>query len=315
VLVLFVAFLAALVVGVLTASVAWRVPAVDVASPGGPVRRVGRALFRHRELAATLRRRTEPGAVTGLALSFGFVVVALGGVALVFQAYFTDLSNALVDMDRSVARWGAAQATGFSTSVLRAVTELGSTVPVIAIVVGVGLIEFQRVPSRALVPFLGLVVVGQNLIVNVIKEMVDRVRPDLDRLAAFSGPSFPSGHSATAAACFAALALLLGRRRSPAVQIALAGGAAAIAVAVAASRVLLGVHWLTDAIVGLAVGWTWFALCAIAFGGRLLHFGTPVEMAVRADEMVRDHGTHARPGEPTDQSELTPSSSTANRSV
>ena len=36
---------------------------------------------------------------------------------------------------------------------------------------------------------------------------------------------------------------------------------------------LLDVHWLTDVIGGLALGWAWFALCAIAFGGRLLRFG------------------------------------------
>jgi membrane-associated phospholipid phosphatase len=41
--------------------------------------------------------------------------------------------------------------------------------------------------------------------------------------------------------------------------------------------VLLGVHWVTDVAAGLALGWSWFALCAIAFGGRLLHFGAPLE--------------------------------------
>jgi undecaprenyl-diphosphatase len=46
--------------------------------------------------------------------------------------------------------------------------------------------------------------------------------------------------------------------------------AVAIAVAVGASRALLDVHWLSDVIGGLALGWGWFALCAIAFGGRLL---------------------------------------------
>ena len=48
---------------------------------------------------------------------------------------------------------------------------------------------------------------------------------------------------------------------------------------VAGTRVLLGVHWLTDVLAGLAVGWAWFALWSIAFGGRLLDFGAPAELA------------------------------------
>ncbi len=36
-------------------------------------------------------------------------------------------------------------------------------------------------------------------------------------------------------------------------------------MAIAATRVLLGVHWLSDVIAGLALGWAWFAACTIAF--------------------------------------------------
>ena len=60
--------------------------------------------------------------------------------------------------------------------------------------------------------------------------------------------------------------------------------AVGMAVAVATSRVMLGVHWLSDAIAGLAFGWAWFGACAIAFGGRLLRFGAPVETATKIVE-------------------------------
>ena len=53
--------------------------------------------------------------------------------------------------------------------------------------------------------------------------------------------------------------------------------------AIAATRVLLDVHWLSDVVAGLALGWAWFAACAIAFGGRLLRFGATAEAALQSE--------------------------------
>ena len=50
------------------------------------------------------------------------------------------------------------------------------------------------------------------------------------------------------------------------------------------SRVLLGAHWFSDVIGGLTLGWAWFAICAIAFGGRFLSFGEPADKAARVAE-------------------------------
>ena len=123
--------------------------------------------------------------------------------------------------------------------------------------------------------------VGDVLLVNTIKGILDRVRPTFDPIAERLGPSFPSGHSAAAAAFYAAAALVLARRRPPRVRALLAGGAVTIAVAVACSRVMLGLHWMSDVIAGLAFGWAWFGICAIAFGGRFLVLGAPVQQAAQ----------------------------------
>ena len=41
---------------------------------------------------------------------------------------------------------------------------------------------------------------------------------------------------------------------------------------------------MSDVIAGLAFGWAWFAICAIAFGGRFLVLGAPVEKAAELAE-------------------------------
>ncbi|MET0577433.1 MAG: phosphatase PAP2 family protein, partial [Ilumatobacteraceae bacterium] len=102
-----------------------------------------------------------------------------------------------------------------------------------------------------------------------------RDRPDVLQLVGAAGSSFPSGHSATAAATWSAVALILGRGQPRRTRALLAAGAAVIAVAVAISRTLLGVHWVTDVVAGLFVGWGWFLLVAIAFGGRAQRLGDP----------------------------------------
>jgi undecaprenyl-diphosphatase len=77
----------------------------------------------------------------------------------------------------------------------------------------------------------------------------------------------------------------------------LAGLAAGIAVAVAASRVLLDVHWLSDVIAGLALGWAWFAICGIAFGGRILRFGAAAETVAQVADATHaaEHAHRTRP--------------------
>lgn len=219
--------------------------------------------------------RMNPEELTGLALTVALIVVFAGGVLLGALAIVVRESHVLSGLDSAVADWGDDHANGASTSGLKLVTDLGETWMAIVVVALTGVIDFVRTRSRWTLPFLLAVLAGDKLLTDGLKSLVDRVRPAFNPVAHTLGPSFPSGHSSTAAAIWAAAALVawrwLGRRALP----ALAGGAVAVAVAVAASRVLLDVHWLTDVIAGLALGWAWFAACAIAFGRRMLRPGQP----------------------------------------
>ena len=224
-----------------------------------------------------LASRLDPEALTGLALTLALILLAAGGLVLAVLTFVLQRDPEAIALDASAANWGNRHATAFTTGVLDVFTDLGkpATIAVLAVVLAVE--ETIRTRSRWVAPFLLLVVAGNGMLTTTIKQLADRVRPEINPIAETLGPSFPSGHSSWSAAFFAAAALLLARGRGRRACSVLAGTAAGLAVAIAASRVLLGVHWLSDVIAGLALGWAWFAACAIAFGGRLLRFGAPAE--------------------------------------
>jgi membrane-associated phospholipid phosphatase len=183
-----------------------------------------------------------------------------------------------------VANWGDWHASPFSTDGLNAITHLGQPVVIAGLAAVLAVVETVRTRSRWVVPFLFVVVAGNGILTTTVKHIADRVRPALNPIAETLGPSFPSGHSSWSAAFFAAAALLLSRGRGAHARAGIAGIAAGLAVMVAGSRVLLDVHWLSDVIAGLALGSAWFAICAIAFGGRLLRFGAAADEAARVAE-------------------------------
>jgi undecaprenyl-diphosphatase len=253
-------------------------PVVEVAMEAG--RHAGGPAGRRALRAA----RLDPEKATGLALTLALLAILGGGVVLAVLAVVVRSTNVLAGVDGSAAAWGDRHASAWSHDGLTLVTDLGETWTVVVVAVAVALAEIARTRSRWVVAFLLAVLLGDKLLTEAIKQLVDRARPALEPVAATLGPSFPSGHTSTAAAAWAAFALVAGRWWGRRAWPALAGVAVGIAVGVAASRVLLDVHWLTDVLGGLALGWAWFAVCAIAFGGRVLHFGAAAQAAGRGEE-------------------------------
>jgi membrane-associated phospholipid phosphatase len=247
-------------------------------------------------LRAFVRSRLDAEVATGLGLTLALAAIVVAGLVVGLLAVAVTHVELLADIDSSAARWAHRDGGPRTRDVLDAVTTLATTPVVLALGVVVGLRELVRLPNRSIPAFLLLVTLGDSLITNVVKQIVGRARPDITPAAASLGPSFPSGHSSTAAAFYAALALLAARGRPGGVRALLAAAAVGIAVAVACSRVMLDLHWLSDVVAGLALGWGWFAACAIAFGGRLLRFGEPVEEAAGLRPgTLRGVGSRIRP--------------------
>jgi undecaprenyl-diphosphatase len=121
--------------------------------------------------------------------------------------------------------------------------------PLIAAVGAVFDRPWRGIPRAGLAAMSAVAAAG--LAVTVLKEAFDRARPPvgtpgIDAVGLLpASASFPSGHAATAFAAAVAVGLVHPRLRRPLV---------ALAVVVAASRVYLGVHYLTDVLVGSLLG-------------------------------------------------------------
>ena len=282
------------IAGFVGAIIARRWPAADPSAAA--TRALGSGSLRRGRIIHFMRARLDPAAATGLALTLTLAFVVGAGTVVGVLVYLLRTNPALAAADLRVALWGAAHATSFSTEAFRAITQLGATLTVV--IVGSVLAVVVALRSRRASPilFVALVLGGNTAIVNLIKVLVGRARPTVSVLTGFTGRSFPSGHSAAAAACYGAVALLLSLGWSSKHRAAAYGIAVAVAVAVACSRVFLGVHWVSDVVAGLAIGWSWLALCSIAFGGRSLRFGAAAQEAGLTDESSPTASTHGRSG-------------------
>ncbi len=276
-MVVVIAVIAGAVVGGAVALLARRWPAIAAPQVSAPT--IAEQDEQHPKFADHLRRRFDPKTETGVALTIATVVVGAAAIGIGLLFAMIRSKTGLERYDIRFAQYGADHATQWSTNAMRGISRFGGTPVVVGLALIATTVEMVRKPSRAVPLFMALVVVGQFALSNGIKYVVERARPDVSRLTGFAGTSFPSGHSTAASATFAAIALILTRNRSRRAKIAGAAIAAGLAVVVACTRVFLGVHWFTDVLAGLLLGWGWFAVCSIAFGGRLLTFGQPVATA------------------------------------
>jgi membrane-associated phospholipid phosphatase len=114
-----------------------------------------------------------------------------------------------------------------------------------------GLVMWWRTrrPLLAVAPF--VIALAADSVALAVKQTVARPRPAVMAGALGDRYSFPSGHATVAAAVIVAVALLwFGPERR---TVALVASGVVVAL-VAASRLVLGVHWLSDVVVGAALG-------------------------------------------------------------
>src|SRR5262245_59419925 len=129
-----------------------------------------------------LGERFDQRSLRGLLVTLSFVVVLLVALAVGVLLDMVATKEGLAEYDDNVAEWGSHNATSEAVDVLRVITNLGSTWLVTAVLAITALVAWLR--RRSLVPlaFLAIVGVGQGLLVNLLKVIVDRGRPDVLQL-------------------------------------------------------------------------------------------------------------------------------------
>jgi undecaprenyl-diphosphatase len=182
------------------------------------------------------------------------LLVAIGALfAFLAVAAASASGSLLLVWDEPIQRAVESSRTAFLDSFFLAVSGLAATSAVLVLAPLLFALAWPR--CRAVALAVVTASVARPLLEFVLKEVVERPRPDLSRMVNGTGFSFPSGHVMAAVALWGLLPVVVGlytRRR--ALWWASVVVAGTIIVLVAASRVYLGVHWFSDVVAGLLLG-------------------------------------------------------------
>jgi undecaprenyl-diphosphatase len=152
-------------------------------------------------------------------------------------------------------------------TVVKAVTWLGSD-GVLWTVVGVAAAILAIRKRWRLAVYLLVTAAGALVLDPVLKSLVGRLRPVVAHpIAHGTGNSFPSGHSLGSTVCYGAILLVFLPAARGRWRVAFISVTVTVVALIGISRILLGVHYLSDVVGGWALGITWLGVTAFAFEG------------------------------------------------
>jgi undecaprenyl-diphosphatase len=202
------------------------------------------------------RRLAATAAVAACAFVFGVLLLL---VRLQWPPLQSVDHGLAVDLNRVVAD------NRILVAVLRAVTTLGNPgIVTWAVVLGTLILLIRR--RYRLAGYLAVAGLGAAILVPVLKAAVGRLRPVVaDPIAHGTGNSFPSGHALGSSICYTALLLVFlpalpNRARRPVVW-----AVGILIAAIGVTRIMLGVHYLSDVVGAWCLGVAWLGLTAYTF--------------------------------------------------
>jgi undecaprenyl-diphosphatase len=181
--------------------------------------------------------------------------------------------------------------------VVKDITLLGSTLVLSAVIAAAALLLALRRRWR-LTAYLVVTGAGALILDPILKVLVGRLRPVVAHPVAHApGDSFPSGHSLGSIVCYGALFLVFAPAASRRWRTWFAVLIAVIVAAVGISRILLGVHYISDVVGGWAIGVAWLGLTSFAFELTRHAIGLPISHPV-AEGLEPEAGTDLKLARP-----------------
>ena len=218
--------------------------------------------------------------------TYGWHVAALLAVLSGSLVAFASLAEAVAD-DEAFARWDVQlnrwlheHSSPGLTRFFEITTTAGSFVFLLIVTaVAAGVLVRRRALAQAL--FVVLAFVGAQVVNGLMKLAFERPRPSLrDPQINLQTFSFPSGHAMVSVAVYGAVAIVVLRYvRGRAATAAAITCVTLLAVLIAASRVYLGAHYVSDVLAGLSLGLAWLMLCVLAITVRERRRNASVETA------------------------------------
>jgi undecaprenyl-diphosphatase len=141
------------------------------------------------------------------------------------------------------------------TAIAGIVTQAGSFALLAPLSIAFLLLRRWKRPSDDIA--LVVIAAGSAALPSLVKLIVARPRPTIEHLSNLVTLSFPSEHTTQAAAVYMTIAIMLSKGLNRGWRELVVVVAILIALAVAWSRVYLGVHYPTDVVAGLLLGWGW----------------------------------------------------------
>ena len=219
------------------------------------------------DLRRAWRSRLDPDERYGLRLTLVVIAVSVVAVPFAYLTFNVIGGGPLTRFDARVAdslnawshhRPGVLRVLGFVSDLAKPVT-LWVVCTVVAVVL-------WRAGRMRIAVFVVVTSLGGGLIDTIVKLAVNRPRPVVDHpVATAFGKSFPSGHTMGATVVYGALLVAFWALLAKRWRVVALGATVGLVLAVASSRLLLGVHFFSDVVGGFLLGLAWLSGAAAAF--------------------------------------------------